>query len=295
MKGVMEVFQSGDSMSENFRDTITFEQAAGLHPLPTQLRINEVSPALKARLWAIVHSQIEHSTGYSGSLNDPMYNIARRYMIDRAHILIDEWDNDAYKLTNIWKKHFSAEATFSDVLGFTEWLLRTRRDSAFARAVGTILTQERAAYRLEGVSIVPVASPEEGEAIVQALRLANTSALDGVRSHITKASTALTAGDYAGSVRESIHAVEAVVFSKTGVTGSFTAALKVLNKAQPMHEAFQTALVKLYAYTSNEPGVRHSLFDKGDTNVTERDALFMLGICASFVTYLLKTEGTPKE
>ena len=67
--------------------------------------------------------------------------------------------------------------------------------------------------------------------------------------------------------------------------------MKTLNKAHPMHEAFKDALVKLYGYTSNEQGVRHSLFDQGDANVTERDALFMLGVCASFVTYLLKAEN----
>ncbi|AGC35566.1 hypothetical protein RHEph01_gp056 [Rhizobium phage RHEph01] len=157
-----------------------------------------------------------------------------------------------------------------------------------AHFVANILKAERAAYRLEDWNIVPVASPEEGEAIVTAVKLASSSGMEGVRSHISKASTALTAGDYAGSVRESIHAVEAVAFKKTGQTGSFAAALKALNKTEPMHEAFRIALDKLYGYTSNEPGVRHSLLDQGDASVTERDALFMLGICASFVTYLLR-------
>ncbi|WSG97264.1 hypothetical protein U8P76_10995 [Rhizobium johnstonii] len=154
--------------------------------------------------------------------------------------------------------------------------------------VENVLVRERAAYRVVQDSIVPMASPEEGKAIVKAIESLSNAGLEGARSHITKASTHLTAGNFADSVRESIHAVEAVAFTKTGQTGGFAAALKALNKSEPMHEAFRIALEKLYGYTSNEQGVRHSLLDRGDANVTERDALFMLGVCASFVTYLLR-------
>ena len=54
-----------------------------------------------------------------------------------------------------------------------------------------------------------------------------------------------------------------------------------------MHGSFKVAIEKLYGYASDERGVRHSLLEQGEANVTERDALFMLGVCASFVTYLL--------
>ncbi|TBE66418.1 AbiJ-NTD4 domain-containing protein [Rhizobium ruizarguesonis] len=277
-------------MSNEYRSSITFEQAMGIEPLPSQLKLDEVSPVLKARLWDAVHTQILKSAKYGnrGLLDDPMRRVAKRYMIERANILIDEWDNGTYELIEIWKKKFAPGATYADVLGFIEWFVRALRNPDVAKLIGNILTYERAAYRLEDWNIIPVASPEEGEAIVRAVSLATSSGMEGVRSHISKASTALTAGDYAGSVRESIHAVEAVAFKKTGQTGSFAGALKALNKAEPMHEAFRIALDKLYAYTSNEQGVRHSLFDQGDANVTERDALFMLGICSSFVTYLLQ-------
>ncbi|ARO29961.1 hypothetical protein NXC14_CH02012 [Rhizobium sp. NXC14] len=277
-------------MSNNYRSSITFEQAMGIDPLPSQLKLDEVSPVLKARLWDLIHTQIQKSKMYGNStyLDDPIRRVAKRYMIERENILIDEWDNQTDKIIKLWKRKFAPEASFSDVFGFVEWFVRALRNPEVAQWIGNIMKSERAAYRLEDWNIVPVASPEEGEAIVRAVKLANSSGMEGVRSHISKASTALTAGDYAGSVRESIHAVEAVAFKKTGQTGSFAGALKALNKAEPMHEAFRIALEKLYAYTSNEQGVRHSLFDQGDANVTERDALFMLGVCASFVTYLLK-------
>ncbi|HAE28382.1 MAG TPA: hypothetical protein DCG58_14560, partial [Hyphomonas adhaerens] len=45
--------------------------------------------------------------------------------------------------------------------------------------------------------------------------------------------------------------------------------------------------VQLYGYTSDEEGVRHALVFNEKSTVDEVDALFMLGACASFVSYLL--------
>jgi hypothetical protein len=42
----------------------------------------------------------------------------------------------------------------------------------------------------------------------------------------------------------------------------------------------------LYAYTSDESGIRHALLE-ASANVDETDALFMLGSSASFVSYLV--------
>src|SRR5258707_86598 len=37
------------------RKRLTFEQAEGAEPLPSQLKLREVSPELRARLWRIFH------------------------------------------------------------------------------------------------------------------------------------------------------------------------------------------------------------------------------------------------
>jgi hypothetical protein len=42
----------------------------------------------------------------------------------------------------------------------------------------------------------------------------------------------------------------------------------------------------LYAYTSDEGGIRHALLEDA-AKVDETDALFMLGACAAFVSYIL--------
>jgi hypothetical protein len=45
--------------------------------------------------------------------------------------------------------------------------------------------------------------------------------------------------------------------------------------------------VKLYGFTSDQNGIRHPLLEKGEANVDETDALFMIGACAAFVSYLI--------
>ena len=50
-----------------------------------------------------------------------------------------------------------------------------------------------------------------------------------------------------------------------------------------MHPAFKSGLEKIYGYTSDEHGIRHSLMDNPNLNID--DAKFMLVICSAFVNY----------
>jgi hypothetical protein len=43
----------------------------------------------------------------------------------------------------------------------------------------------------------------------------------------------------------------------------------------------------LYGFTSDEKGIRHPLLELPSANVDETDALFMIGACAAFVSYLI--------
>jgi hypothetical protein len=48
----------------------------------------------------------------------------------------------------------------------------------------------------------------------------------------------------------------------------------------------------LYGYTSNEQGIRHALLEAGAPAVDETDALFMIGACAAFVSYMINKART---
>jgi hypothetical protein len=43
----------------------------------------------------------------------------------------------------------------------------------------------------------------------------------------------------------------------------------------------------LYGYTSNEQGIRHAHLNEPTASPDEADALFMIGACAAFVSYLI--------
>ena len=63
-------------------------------------------------------------------------------------------------------------------------------------------------------------------------------------------------------------------------------ALSKLEADGHLHGGLKAAFSKLYGYTSDEEGIRHALVLNESAQVDEADALFMLGACASFVTYL---------
>lgn len=109
----------------------------------------------------------------------------------------------------------------------------------------------------------------------------------GARKHLVNAAEALRKGDWSGSVRESIHAVESVATALAPGDGTLGAALKTIEKRGHLHGALKAAFEKLYGYSSDEKGVRHALVFDDRAKVDEADALFMLGACASFISYLL--------
>ena len=74
-----------------------------------------------------------------------------------------------------------------------------------------------------------------------------------------------------------------------GVRGSTLAAVLKRLRSDPawrIHPAFLAALDKLYAYASDEQGVRHAAVDDQE-HVGREEAQFMLGVCAASCSYLL--------
>jgi hypothetical protein len=63
------------------RKRLTFEQAEGVEPLPSQLELKEVSPELRARLWSVFHELLMEArqasasgNGLEGVLVDVLYD-----------------------------------------------------------------------------------------------------------------------------------------------------------------------------------------------------------------------------
>ena len=64
-------------------------------------------------------------------------------------------------------------------------------------------------------------------------------------------------------------------------------ALKSIESRGALNPALKIAFDKLYGYTSGAQGIRYALLDQADARGAGRDeAVFMLGACASFASYL---------
>ncbi len=269
------------------RKSLTFKEAEGLVPLPSQLNLRKTSPTLRARLYGVVHDRLlKDRDNYSANLREKSLAVMRHYCINKLGMMADELPRHRSKWLEYAKANYQAD-DYGKVFDFTQIFLRLMQEEDLSRQVSHILQDERAAYRLvDGDTIMPMSSEEEGAALNSALGALEAGELVGPRKHLVTAGARLTEGDYADSVRESLHAVESLARSKTGKS-KFSDALRELHNQIPMHGSFRAALEKLYGYASDEPGVRHSNSEQGEAKVTERDALFVLGVCASFITYLL--------
>jgi hypothetical protein len=158
----------------------------------------------------------------------------------------------------------------------------------FADHIEGILRICRAAYRvIDRKVICPIVSEVDHSTITKAFAELAAKQFNGARAHLHHAASHLTAGKYADSVRESIHAVEAVGKTLDPNADMLPKALKKLEQKISIHPAMKSGFTALYAYTSDEQGIRHALVDDGTANVDEADALFMLGACAAFVSYLI--------
>jgi hypothetical protein len=54
-----------------------------------------------------------------------------------------------------------------------------------------------------------------------------------------------------------------------------------------LHPVLNQGFEKIYGYTNAEEGIRHRLLDDSKARVDVHDAVFMIGACVSFITYLI--------
>lgn len=213
-------------------------------------------------------------------------------------ILRDEYVNNRGMLVN-YKLDQSAlyysemqgifqKGTYSDIFGVLQFIIAHEKcPRTFKAKLDRILTMDLAAYRIVGGdTLVPVGSSQENEAITAAFRDTKSPTFQRANTHLKQAAAALTAGKFADSVRESIHAVEAIARTLEPSV-KLSKALAKLENSTNLHGAMKYGFNSLYGYTSDEGGIRHALLEGGDANVDEADAMFMIGACASFVTYLI--------
>jgi len=155
--------------------------------------------------------------------------------------------------------------------------------------VNALLEREHSGYRFVSGQLTPITNTAEITEIEGAVARAAATGLDGARQHI-ETSLGLFGQrpqpDYRNAIKEAISAVEAIVMGINGTRGGgLHGALEAVSAKIEMHSALKSGLEKLYAYTSDEDGVRHAILE--EANVDEADARFMIVTCSAFVNFLI--------
>ncbi len=276
--------------------SLSFSQAYGYEEVPRPLKLEELPDEARTAIWSLFYSYIQNSRlrdwlhGTSQFIGIPWSEIMRAKHLKFDLQPLDEWDSRAERVYKELKDAIN-ELPFNKVFDLIEFVLRHPRcPPKFIKAMKSTFAEYRLAYTIDigpPPTIIPAATPNEGAALVDSLQTLRQAGLDASAEHLRRASESINVRDWAGSVRESIHAVESVARRlDPGAAKTLRPALEALARRGTLHPALKQAFSGLYGYTSDEQGVRHALLDRTDARVGQDDALFMLGACASFASYL---------
>ena len=292
-------------MSDPDRTKLTFSQAAGIDPLPQPAALGELSWQARVSLWNITSQSLTVSATIpdifgSRQIVSPWATLLYHYHTSHLHEPADEFVDDLEACASEIKKLF-LHGAYNHVFDFLQVVLRhPSTPHKFCDSVASVLKDCMCAYTVieDGPTIVPISLPEQRKSIQDAFRVLKPDLFKGARSHLCKSAECINNGDLAGSVRESIHAVESVARRlNADAEKSLKPALDALSQKAPLHHAFKRGIENLYGYTSDEDGIRHALLGEQE-KVDIDDAVFMFGACTSFTAYLVnkaRTAGLLKQ
>ena len=206
---------------------------------------------------------------------------------------IDERDQDARRVVQQIRSRFF-DFKFFQVYAFIEFFSQLDMDrfsplehgASYARFCNLVLEREKSAFRFADTTLVKISDRIELEEIDRAISQVTSLS---VKTHIKRAAELYSqrpSPDYRNSIKESISSVEAAVRYVTGERSvGVSRPLKKVSELFSIHPALRDGFEKLYAYTSDEGGIRHSLLDEKE--ITQADARYMLVSCSAFSNYLV--------
>jgi hypothetical protein len=278
-------------MASDAKPYVPFSQRTGLEPIPPQLKLGEVSPELRRLLY--YYSSLETDRESYAPYSSAVFNDKWRRVAMDLHVLFFKKPADKFNYGTYENKQrlrvFIQSANIGELFNLVEFFVRHPGCSGeLKRELADAFVMVRAAYRIfDNKYIAAIGTEEQAAAFERAIADAEATNATAARKQLIAAGVAIRNSDWAGSLRESIHAVEAMAVRLAPGADTLGAALKVLEQRGHLHGGLKAAFGSLYGYSSDEEGVRHALVFSDEAQVDEADALFMLGACASFVSYLL--------
>lgn len=276
---------------------LSFSQRNGLAEIPARLKLGQLSDLFRNQLWKIIYDELmAYRTylpvyrRYTDKISKNWLYISQDFFLEILAVPADEFSSNINNISKTFKS-LVLEFEYNEVFDFIEFIVsHPQCTDSFKKNIVHLFSLNLIAYSFDinSLSVIPIASEEEAKSLKLSLGHIKKSNFDGASTHLSNAGKYINERNYSDSIRESIHAVESVVCIITNEKNStLSSALKKLEQYEvSLHPAFKEGLNKLYAYTSDERGIRHSSLNE-ETKVDEADALFMFGACASFCSYLI--------
>jgi hypothetical protein len=179
------------------RKKLTFAQAEGIEPLPSQLKLREVSPKLRAALWKFIHDHLQDHT-LRGDIDTPWSTILKEVHVYHRHRMADDFSNRASILIQETRSLFES-GDYAKIFGWLESVLKHPSCPIdFPEELEGILRYGQAAYRVIDEKVIcPIASDTEHSTIVQAFANLAAKQFNGARAHLRNAASYLTSWAYA--------------------------------------------------------------------------------------------------
>lgn len=291
---------------------LTFSQREELAPLPEPFQTGVLPKQFRNKIWQVVDANLsdcvvglvhpENYNGFEGSKKGKFFETLPGSFQDTVLNLPHDENEivDPYEVQQ-FIRNLILTAEGHETLTFIEFMLRL---SNIPKSLSDQIKNcfDDAPYFInessEPICIISTTSEEMKESVKRSLGNINQSELAGLKTHLHNAAEQLKKNNFADCIRESIHAVEAAARQiDPKASKSLSVALNSLEKnGMFIHPALKEGFKKLYGYTSDEEGIRHSLIGQESANVGFDEAIFMYSACVTFVDYLVsKHKQTPEK
>jgi hypothetical protein len=263
-----------------------FSQRKGLKPVSTIIQRDSINDELRNKLWNILDMVIWKRNDflrYSSGLQS-MENFSTILWHSYFKKAIDTRPPSSYEQLDVIRKYYFS-CLWHEVYDFLEFTLRYFKDTIITDLINQTLEQELSAYRFVGDVFTDITNEQEILMLEEAI---SDKDFPGVSAHLIRALELLSDRknpDYRNSIKESISAVESlarIITKKPQAT--LGQAINFIELKNRIHPALRDAFSKLYGYTSDQGGIRHSMLDEPDLTVA--DAKYFLLSCTSFINYL---------
>ena len=179
--------------------------------------------------------------------------------------------------------------------GYPQQLSKKDKLDLLGMLVNEALEREHSGYRYVEKVIVPITNKDELSSLEAAA--AGGGLFSGAGMHMRSALAHIAAKpepDYRNAVKEAISAVESAAKAFAGSdSGTLADAVKILKRDYNLHPALADGWLKLYGFTNDEGGIRHSA-SNDEVKVDFALAKYMVVTASAFVNYLADWKNSPE-